>query len=130
MANLLLKKQTACLSQLHNISLSVCHFRKLLLAATITSSSVTITVNFSKIQLMFRHSSACAFRKFYALLQFTLQAELDVVMNKGDAIIACGLFVMPKHRNDRKTYRTICGLYSKITAVFSASRIFFPRFFG
>jgi len=28
------KRQTACFSQLHNISLSVCHFRKLLSAAT------------------------------------------------------------------------------------------------
>jgi len=59
----------------------------------------------------------------------TLQAKLDVVMNKGDAVQlvcrqhaalrvqdVCGLSVMPKHQNDRKTYRTICDSYSKITA--------------
>jgi len=32
------------------------------------------------------------------------------------AIIVYGLSVMPKHRNDRKTCRTIYGSYSKITA--------------
>ena len=130
-------KNTDCLFFSVTQHMPACHFRKLLLAATVTSSSVTITVNFWKIH----YSSLCAFREFEALLQFTLQAELDVVMNKGDAVQlvcrqlaalrvqdVCGSYVMPKHRNDRKTYRTICVSYSKITA--AKTTIFFWRFSG
>ena len=150
MANLPLKTQTACFSQSHNIiglSLSVCHFRNL--GPTICCH----TVNFWKIhQLMFRHSSACAFSLIYGILgppsglRYTTGktwrcheqrrcgaactasplfmttssfATVQLVCRQHAALRVqdvCGLSVMPKHQNDRKTYRTICDSYSKITA--------------